>query len=84
MTIPIQRKSSIIAGFLDELRDLGEIWDDIGPGGRIEAKARMQDRIEGNWMTAAGPFTRRKQRKTKRIGEGNFPLGGGSCRRSEG
>ena len=35
----------LIAGFLDELQDWGEIWGDIGPRGRVEANARMNDQI---------------------------------------
>ena len=50
---PNSEEVPLIAGFLDELRDWGEIWDDIGPGGRVEAGARMEDRLreveESGW-----------------------------------
>lgn len=71
---PDSEEVPLIAGFLDELRDLGEIWDDFGPGARIEAKARMQDRLkeleESGWSVYG-----RKQRKTMKIGEKTSPWG---------
>ena len=32
----------LIAGFMDELRDWGDIWEDIGPRGWVEAGARLR------------------------------------------
>ena len=69
---PNSEEVPLIVGFLDELREWGEIWDDIGPGGRVEAKSRMQDRLremeESGWSVYG-----RKQRKTMKIGEKTLP-----------
>ena len=69
---PDSEEVPLIAGFLDELRDWGEIWDDIGPGRRVEAGARMEDRLreveESGWSVFG-----RKQRKTMKIGEETLP-----------
>ena len=69
---PNSEEFPLIAGFLDELRDWGEIWDDIGTGGRVEASARMEDRLreveESGWSVFG-----RRQRKTMKIGEESLP-----------
>ena len=69
---PNSEEVPLIVEFLDELREWGKIWDDIGPGGRVEAKARMQDRLremeESGWSVYG-----RKQRKTMKIGEKTLP-----------
>lgn len=69
---PDSEEVPLIAGFLDELRDWGEIWDDIGPGRRVEAGARIEDRLrdveESGWSVFG-----RKQRKTMKIGEETLP-----------
>lgn len=69
---PKSEEMALIAGFLDELQDWGDIWDDIGPGGRIEANARMHEQLreleEGGWFV----FGRRERRRL-RIGEKTLP-----------
>ena len=62
----------LIAEFLDELQDWGDIWDDIGPGGRVEANARMNDQIreleESGWSVFG-----RIERRRMRLGEKTMP-----------
>ncbi len=69
---PDSEEVPLIAGFLDELRDWGDIWDDIGPGGRVEANARMHDKImeleESGWSVFG-----RKERRRMRFGEKTLP-----------
>lgn len=69
---PDSEEVPLVSGFLGELEDWGDIWDDIGPGGRVEANARMQDQI-GELEEAGWSVFGRRERRRVRAGETNLP-----------